>query len=139
MEVQVNWVAILAATVVSMVVGGFWYAPPVFGNEWMKLIGKKRKELPQGWMPIVSGVAAGAVTAYILAHFIYQAHQFYADRSFLSVALTTAFFAWFGLNLTRMFTHYSFEGRSHKLTIMNGAHELVTFLGMALVIGLFGV
>lgn len=140
MEVQVNWVAVLVATLGTMFVGGIWYSPPVMGKTWMKLIGKKQNELPSSWTPIVFGVIGGFVTSFVLAHFIYLADNFYsADYSFLATSLITAVWAWLGFTLARFFTHYSFEGRTHKLTLVNGLHELVTFLVIGLIIGLFGV
>ena len=42
MDLQINWLAVMLATLSSMVVGSVWYAPPVFGRMWMRLIGKTR-------------------------------------------------------------------------------------------------
>lgn len=36
MNVEVNYVAILLASIVSMVLGFLWYSPMVLGKQWMK-------------------------------------------------------------------------------------------------------
>jgi sterol desaturase/sphingolipid hydroxylase (fatty acid hydroxylase superfamily) len=137
MEVQVNWLAVLLAMVSSMVVGSVWYAESVFGRAWMKLTkadpskGKKSDV----WKPIVVTMVVSLITAYVLAHVTYLANNFFGN-SFLHDALTTAFWVWLGFTATRLVTHDVFEGRPYKLTAINAAHELVTFLVMGLVIGL---
>lgn len=139
--VEINWLAVVLATLASMVVGSIWYTPKVFGGVWMKLAKLNPKDMEKGgWTPIIVSIATSFVMAFVLAHFVYLSHQFYqADYSFLATALITAFWAWLGFVALRFLTHDSFEGRPLKLTLLNSAHELVTLLAMGLVIGLMGV
>ena len=37
---ELNWLAILAATIAGFVIGGLWYGP-LFGNAWVAALGKK--------------------------------------------------------------------------------------------------
>lgn len=36
---DVNWLAIVVATVAYFALGGAWFSPPLFGNIWMRSIG----------------------------------------------------------------------------------------------------
>lgn len=139
--VEINWLAVVFATIASMVVGSVWYTPQVFGGMWMKLAKLNRKDIEKaGWTPIVISILTSAVLAFVLAHFTFLAYQFYqADYSFMATALITALWAWLGFVGLRFLTHDSFEGRPFKLTALNSAHELVTLVAMALVIGSMGV
>ncbi len=139
--VEINWLAVLLATLASMVVGSVWYVPKVFGSIWMKLAKLTPKDMETGgWTPIAVSIATSAVTAFVLAHFTYLAYEFYAtEYSFLATALITSFWAWLGFVGLRFLTHDSFEGRPLALTVLNALHELVTLLAMATVIGLMGV
>lgn len=141
MSVEINFLAVVLATVASMVVGSLWYMPQVFGNRWMKLAGVSKKDMEKNsWKPILVSIATSFVLAYVLAHFIYLADAFYAgDYSFLMSALLTSLWAWFGFTALRIWTHDIFEGRAKELTLLNAVHELVTFLAMGLIIGLIGV
>ncbi|MBI3341870.1 DUF1761 domain-containing protein, partial [Candidatus Curtissbacteria bacterium] len=38
MEFQINYMAVVAAAVVNMVLGFLWYGP-LFGKPWMKMMG----------------------------------------------------------------------------------------------------
>ena len=56
-----NYIAIGVLIVAQMVLGGLWYAPPVFGNPWMAAIGKTQEEIAaQGGAIQGYGVAIGA-------------------------------------------------------------------------------
>lgn len=140
MNVDVNWLAVVLATISSMVVGSIWYSPKVFGSTWMKLAKinfdpAKRKE---AWKPILLTLVVSFITAYVLAHVAYLSNQFFGN-SFLQDSLSTAFWMWLGFTAARFITHDAFEGRPARLTALNVSHELVTILIMGLIIGLFGV
>lgn len=135
--VDINWIAVVLATLSTMVVGSVWYARPVFGRKWQKLIGKSDKELSAiGWWPIPITVAVSFVTSLVLAHLIFLAHTYFGN-SWLQDALTTGFWIWLGFIAARFITHDAFEGRRKKLTILTVAHEFVTIMVMATIIGLF--
>lgn len=139
MEVEVSWLGVILAMVSSMVVGSIWYAKPVFGTKWQKLVGLTDKKMQSGAMQAIGvTVVVSFVTAFVLAHVTYLAYGFY-DVSYMSAALSTAFWAWLGFTAARMITHDAFEQRNPKLTMMNIAHELVTLVVMALVLGIVGI
>jgi len=136
MEVAVNYWAVLLATLSSMVVGSVWYMPKVFGNTWMRLARVDMDKVKKGsWTPIIGAVVLSALTAYILAHVSFLAHQFFGN-SFLYDSLSTAFWLWLGFGAARLLTHQLFEMRSSKLHVINAAHEFVTIMLMGLIIGL---
>lgn len=135
MDVQINWLAVVLATISSMVVGGIWYAKPVFGEKWQKLVKLDDKKMQSGAAKAMGvTVVVSLLTAFVLAHVTYLSWSFYGG-SFFSAALTTGFWAWLGFTAARMITHDAFEQRNPKLTMMNVTHELVTLLVMAAVIG----
>jgi hypothetical protein len=136
MEVQINWVAVLLATVASMAVGMVWYAKPVFGKMWMDLVKLSDKDQQKGAaMAIGQALVAGVLTAYILAHVTYISQSFFGV-SYMESALNTAFWLWLGVCATTVVTNNAFEQRRKKLTLLTVAHHLVSFLAMGLVLGL---
>lgn len=135
MEVQINWIAVFLAMVSSMVVGSIWYAKPILGEKWQKLVKLDDKKMQKGAVKAMGiTVVVSLITAFVLAHVTYLSYSFF-DTSFMSAALTTAFWVWLGFTASRMITHDAFEQRDTKLTMMNITHELVTLLVMGLVIG----
>ncbi|HAC56074.1 TPA: DUF1761 domain-containing protein [Candidatus Saccharibacteria bacterium] len=140
MDVSVNYLAVFLAAASTMVVGSVWYAKGVFGNSWAKLAKVDLSKSPSTgqlvWL-MGSTFVASLITAYILAHVAFLSNTFF-QNAFWQDALTTGFWLWLGFTATRFYVHDAFEGRRKKLFLMNAAHELVTILIMAVVIGLMG-
>jgi hypothetical protein len=134
---HINYLAVIAATLSTMVVGSIWYAPKVFGNYWMKSAGVKPSgRASDAVVPIVITVLVSFVTAWVLAGAVYISQYFY-HGSFLLNSLATAGILWAGFTAARFVTHDAFDRRPSGLTILNIAHELVTVLIMALIIGVW--
>jgi hypothetical protein len=136
MEVEVNWLAVVLATLSTMVVGSVWYSLPVFGRKWEQWAKIDKKHPANPAYAISITVVVSFITAYVLAHVTYLSHSFYGHESFLMDALTTGFWVWLGFIAARFITHDAFENRRKKLTLLNISHELVTIMVMALIIGL---
>ena len=139
MEVQVNGVGVLLATLSSMVVGSIWYSKATFGKTWMKLVGLTDEKMKEGgWLPMLGAIVRALLTAYVLAHVIFLSHTFF-NNSFLEDALMTGFWVYVGFVGSTMLMHDAFEQRRKKLSLINASHEFVTIMVMALVIGLVGL
>src|SRR4051812_35369755 len=104
MEVHVNWLAIVLATLSTMIVGSVWYARPVFGNTWIKLARLDPKKMADPKKAIGLTLVASFITAYILAHVAYLAHSFFGN-SFLVDTLQTSLWVWLGFTACRVLTH----------------------------------
>jgi len=66
------------------------------------------------------------------------AQNFYGGNLLFNTRLT-GLILWAGFTAARMVTPDAFDRRPTGLTLLNVAHELVTILLMALIIGLFGI
>jgi hypothetical protein len=127
------------AALSSFAVGMVWYAKPVFGSSWSKLTGMTENKAKAGMAPaMIKAGVAGLLSAYVLAHVTYLSFMLLGN-SFLSSALTTAFWLWLGVAATTILVHDSFEQRPVNLTLINIGNQLATMLAMGLVIGLMGV
>lgn len=134
---EINYWAVLIATASSMVVGSIWYSPKVFGTRWAKLAHLDMdRPGATAVVPIVVTVLVSFITAWVLAGATAIAWHFYGG-GFLISAIATAVALWAGFTAARFITHDAFEGRPSLLTLMNIAHEVVTVLVMALIIGLW--
>ena len=134
---EINYWAVLIATASSMLVGSIWYTPKVFGTRWAKLA-KVDMDRPgaSAVVPILITVVVSFLTAWVLAGATAIAWHFY-EGSFLWSAIVTAVALWAGFTAARFITHDAFEGRPSSLTVLNIAHELVTALVMAVIIGVW--
>lgn len=134
---DINYLAVIAATLSSMIVGSIWYTPKVFGNYWMR----QANVTPSGKAsdavrPIIITVIVSFVTAWVLAGAAFISWDFYGGSFFVNT-LVTALILWAGFTAARFITHDAFDGRPTGLTVLNVAHELVTIVIMAIIIGVW--
>ena len=136
MNVDVNYLAGVLAALSTFVVGMIWYARPVFGSAWAKMVGLDDKQQRAG-MPkaMAKSLVAALVTAYVLAHVAFLSNSYFGN-SFLQDSLSTAFWLWLGLTAANTVRQDSFEQRRMKLTAINMGNQLATLLVMGLIIGL---
>ncbi len=135
MDVQVNYLAVLLAAVSAMVLGSIWYAKPVLGNTWAKLVGLNDEKLKKGAAKaMTTAFVCALLTAYVLAHVTYLSNRFFG-HSFMQDAVSTAFWLWLGFSATSVVMHDAFEKRTVKLTLINAGYGLVNFLVMGVIIG----
>lgn len=125
-----NWLGILLATVAAMIIGSIWYAKPVFGKEWQKLVGLKDKDMKQGMAKsMVIMLVMALVSAVVLQRFIVVANpQNYVE------ALKLGAWIWLGFVATYSIGNGAFEKRPAKLVVINILNQLVTLLVMAAIL-----
>jgi hypothetical protein len=136
-NVEVNNLAVLLAALSSFVVGFVWYAKPVFGETWMKMVGMTDKKAQAGMgRAMMWSLIASLLTAYVLAHVTVLSNSYF-DGTFMSAAINSAFWLWLGISATTIITHDAFEQREMKLTAINVGNQFVTLMTMGLIIGFF--
>jgi hypothetical protein len=135
MLIDVNYWAVVIATISTMIVGSVWYTPKVFGNYWMR-VAKVDMEDRNAVISIITTLIVSFISAWVLA-MATQVAWMALGGSYLLVALLTGILLWAGFTAARFITHDAFEGRPAGLTILNIAHELVTIVIMALIIGVW--
>jgi hypothetical protein len=134
---EINYVAVILATLSSMIVGSIWYTPKVFGNYWMRMADiTPSGKASDAVRPIIITVIVSFITSWVLAGAAYISWDFYGG-SFLVNTLVTALILWAGFTAARFITHDAFDGRPTGLTVLNVAHELVTIVIMAVIIGVW--
>ncbi|GAA1948370.1 DUF1761 domain-containing protein [Microbacterium aquimaris] len=134
---EINYWAVLLATASSMVVGSIWYARGVFGTRWSALanVDLDRPSASALWA-IITTVIVSFITAWVLAGAATIVWHF-SGGGYLWATLVTSVILWAGFTAARFITHDAFEGRPTSLTVLNIAHELVTVVVMAIIIGVW--
>jgi len=121
---DVNWIAVLLGTVLSMALGALWYGP-LFGQLWLKLIGKTEDELESE--PII--YLKTALAAFIAMLFLNLAIVAFGANGFISGALVAGLL-FIGFGGAATFVYTTFEGPSEKVWLLFGAYQLVLYLIM---------
>ena len=134
MDMEINWLAIIAATILPLVTGFIWYHPKVFGTAWMKETGmteEKAKTMNPG-----KTYGLALVFAFILAFFIWpmvflggappdDLHGTEAFLTFKHGILHGVMLALFVV-LPVFATNALFEMKSFKYVVINVGYWVVT-------------
>ena len=117
---QINWIAVIIATIIPTLVGFFYYHPKVLGNAWMQASGLNEESMRGGNMPLIFGVSFFlslllAIEMNFVA--IHQWHYFSIlanepgihDPSSEAGQMASAFMAKYGDNF-RTFKHGALHG-----------------------------
>lgn len=130
-EYEVNYSAIVAATIVYMIIGFLWYSKWLFGTIWAKLQ-KLEKEPKKIRMIIghIGSVASGFILASVLSYFIRHLHV----HHFLYGAVV-GFLAWVGFVFTTSLTGALYTAKPIKLFLIDSTYLLIAFIVMGGIIG----
>jgi uncharacterized protein YacL len=125
---EINILAVLAATLLFMVIGALWYSPVLFSKPWMKYVGKTEDQLNSSPAMYVIPTVGGLVLALTLAYLI-GATNAYTLVGALRIAIAT----WGGFVFTSTFINTTFSGRHWKLALIDSGYFLVSTLLMAVI------
>ena len=128
---ELNIWAILVSVVVMMILGALWYSPVLFGNTWLKLIGKKPEDIKKEDANKSMGFAIipailHTLTLALLLNFVHA--QTIAD------GLIVASLAAVGFIFMSLFNLVLFEDRSFKLTLLNAGYPFCALNIIAIIL-----
>ncbi|QPQ54068.1 DUF1761 domain-containing protein [Allosphingosinicella flava] len=128
---DLNWPAVIVAGVLGFFVGGLWYSNAMFLKAWQADSGI---EGHQGSMPPAMrfglGILLSLVAAAVFAALVGPAPA-------LTHAIGWALAVGAGFIVTSFGIQHLFEGKSARLTLINGGYHVAQFLIFALVLGLW--
>lgn len=137
MEDPVNYIAVLGATVATMILGALWYGP-VFGKPWMRMMGFTPESMKS--MKLSPGAAMGIMAVlsllmnYVLAHGIVFGNA-YVGTSGIEGGMTGAFWYWLGFCVPLTAGVFLWESKSWKLWAFNALYYLVALLVAGAILG----
>ncbi len=124
-----NYLAIVVAAVVNMVIGFLWYGPALFGKKWMALTGMTEEQMKSmNPAPLYAqSFVATLVAYYVLARFI-------PVTATLMEGVEVACWVWLGFVTTVQFTASLFSTKPRTLYFLDTGYQLVTFLAAGAII-----
>ena len=114
----------------SMVMGALWYGP-LFGNTWMRLIGKTEEELESNPTMFIKT----AVAAFVAMLFLNVVVSSFGAASFVD-GLVAGALTFVGFGATQTFVYTTFEGPPESVWLLFGAYQVIVFAVMG---GVFAI
>ena len=126
---DVNLVAVLATTIVQMLLGMLWYGPKMFGNQWMQLTGMTMEKAEAG---MKRGFKIGTFAAFlgVLAIALLLA---YVQPSSLKYAIKFGIMIWL-VTFVGELGEVAWEQRPVKLMKINAGWTLLSILASVVIL-----
>jgi uncharacterized membrane protein required for colicin V production len=133
-EMDVNYAAVITATLFSFILGAFWYSPLMFGEQWMAAIGKSEEDLKESRSISVylMSLLAWFIATYVLANIVN-----FAGAGTLGNGMIIGFLCWLGFIAVISLMHNMFEKRGTTVWLVNAGYSLVGFLVSGAIFGIW--
>jgi hypothetical protein len=129
---ELNWLAVLAATIAAFVLGGVWYSPLLFAKRWQAAAGLSDEQLKSANPALVFG---GSFVLAFVASAMFA--MFLGPRPELLFATSAGFAAglcWVG---TSFGINGLFQREPLSLVLINAGYHTLQFTLIGLVLGLW--
>ena len=136
METSVNYLAVLAGAVFSMILGAIWYGP-LFGKKWMEIIGvDPNDEVAKKKMQKSAAPLYGVQFVLTLFQVLVLAHLI-ADTTKVS-GLERALWIWAAFIIPTLAGAVMWTNESSRLKwsrfLIQGGYQLILFIGFGLLL-----
>jgi len=138
--IHLNWLAIAAAVVSSIVIGFLWYGP-ILGKTWMREVGMPPDHKPDAAAmkrSMIIMIVSAFLTAYVLAHMIEvwrpSTWNAGADAPEATYGFYSAFFTWIGFYVPVLLGGVAWESKSWKLFGINAGYHFVALLAAGMIL-----
>ena len=136
---SINWLAVVACVIVSMISGSIWYHPKTFFTIWWKGIGKTYKDVPGAgsnmgltWALTILASFIQAVAMSLMVTALGNAMP--GGPTLVSGALT-GFMLWLGFIAPTYLVNKLFAGHSLKIWAIEVGNHLVNFVLFGAILG----
>ncbi len=129
---EVNYWAVLVAGIVSVILGMLWYGP-LFGRQWMSLMGFNARSMKSMKMSAGTAMALGFITSLVTA-FVLAALLSAVGANTIILGIGSAVLIWLGFFATTALGVVLWEGKSPALYLLNTLYQLISLVLMSIVI-----
>ncbi|MBY9012040.1 MAG: DUF1761 domain-containing protein [Candidatus Lokiarchaeota archaeon] len=117
---MINWLAVIVVALIYFAIHFFWYFPPIFGNAWLRLVGKKSEPKSKIIRDTIIMIPTSIITILILAVLM----EFTGMIDLLS-AILLSLLVWIGFVATIGINQNNFNDRAVKLFLLEYGFYLI--------------
>lgn len=132
---DLNYFAVLTAGIVSVILGMIWYGP-LFGKQWMRLMGFNSKNMKNMKMKPITSMILGLITSIVTAFVLALVLSSFAVESMMN-GIGVGILVWFGFFATTMLGAVLWENKSFSLYFINALYQLVSLILMSIILTLW--
>ena len=127
---ELNWLAIIVATVGWFILGAIWYAPPVMGRTWQRAA---NVEVPEGYRPSPA-IFVWTFLTYLIAVIATAILVSATATADTDEAIVLGLVVSIGYLVTSYIVAATYERRSWALVWINGVYNTIALVGVAILL-----
>ena len=131
---DVNWLAVLVAGILPLVIGFLWYGP-IFGKKWLNLMEMTAEEVQEDFNPLKTHGASfvlSLVTAYVLAQLLAV-----MDGSGAMIGVHVGLLVTIGFVLNVGYQGVAYEQRKPGIFALSLGFNAVALIGQAVILAVW--
>ena len=130
---NINWLAVLVAAILRLVVGSIWFSPVAFLKQWQQLTGFSPESMQR---VLIRAIVIDLVLSLVMSFVLYHAVMYATNMQPNVVSgILVGLLNWAGFVLATHLPLWAYENRSFKLLALGTGSNIVS---MALMGALFG-
>ena len=132
MAIFINWLAVIIVAVIYCLIIFFWYYPSIFGNTWLKLVGKEGVDKSKIIIETIIMVFTSFVSVLIL-----EILMDLTEMNDIGSALLLSFLLWIAFIAMVAINQNIFNNRGIKLFFIEYSPYLVALLVSGIILALW--
>lgn len=125
---SINWLAVLACVVVSMISGSLWYNPKTFFPMWWKVVGAGREQPGMENMGMTWALT-------VLSSFVQAVAMSFMVNAMSTPGALTGFMLWIGFVAPTYLVNKLFAGHGLKIWAIEVGNHLINFVLFGAILG----
>lgn len=121
---NVNIVAVLVATILTFVLGAFWYSPVLFARRWMQAQGYTPEKLEEMKKKGLTRAYVGSALGYLVMAYVVALFATYTNSATLAQGLWLGFLAWLGFAAPIGLTANLFSEKPIAAWVIDAGYQL---------------
>lgn len=135
-ELQINYLAVLAAARVTVFIGAIWYSPLMFHIAWVKAHGYPEEKIAE--MRKTAGKAfLVALPCYIVMALVLAVFALYTDSTTAMQGVSLGFLVWIGFFATLGLTAHMFSEKPLSTCLLDAGYQLVYIVTMGAIVAVW--
>ncbi|MCW9027921.1 MAG: DUF1761 domain-containing protein [Kangiella sp.] len=124
---DINFYAVVTATLLSFAMGGLWYSPLLFGRIWLKELKLGAEGIKQKPRVFILSFVFSLATAFIIANLLGP------QPKLVNAVVTSAMIG--GIVLFSLGITYQFSNKTLRHLLIDGGYHIVIFTMFGLILG----
>ncbi len=134
---NVNIFAVLVATILTFVLGAFWYSPVLFARQWMQAQGYTPEKLEEMKKKGLTRAYVGSALGYLVMAYVVALFATYTNSTTLAQGLWLGFLAWLGFAAPIGLTANLFSEKPIAAWVIDAGYQLAYLVIMGVLLSVW--